>query len=135
KKPLHATTGAVRLLNAHASGTPRLVFELYGQHGLLYDYGVDGGWERGDSLRAAAARWCGAFGWESVSTMGRAGAADPERSGSRVLAGSPPDHAVIRVGSLLFRVEPRHPRNVGLFLDTRALRDDLAERARDGGAR
>src|SRR5690606_17121779 len=37
-----------------------------------------------------------------------------------------PESLVVREGDLAFRVEPRHPRNVGLFLDTRGLRASLA---------
>jgi 23S rRNA (cytosine1962-C5)-methyltransferase len=124
KKPLTGDAEALRLLNASASGTPRLVFELYGKHGILYDYG---GPERirGDSLRAAAARWLDAFGWESVSLLDRASAGDAGRSGSHALAGVPPERLPVREQGLLYRVEPRHPRNVGLFLDTRELRGAL----------
>jgi 23S rRNA (cytosine1962-C5)-methyltransferase len=132
KKPLLPETQALRLLNAHASGTPRLVFELYGQHGILYDYGTEQGTfgenDSRKSLRAAAAQWCSAFGWESVSLLDRARAGEDERSGNHVLAGEPPESLVVRENALRFRVEPRHPRNVGLFLDTRMLRADLHAR-------
>jgi 23S rRNA (cytosine1962-C5)-methyltransferase len=136
KKALRGETQAFRLLNARASGTPRLVFELFGDHGILCDYGTDrGGTERGtgwrDSLRAAAPRWLASFAWKSISLLDRASAGESERSGSHTLAGDPPEELVIREGSLNFRTEPRHPRNVGLFLDTRELRKDLAARAHD----
>jgi 23S rRNA (cytosine1962-C5)-methyltransferase len=124
KKALHGKTGAIRLLNAFASDTPGLVFELYGQHGILYDYGVNsGGW--GDSLQTAASRWLKEYGWESVSLLDRVSAGDTGRSGHHALAGVPPESLVITEHNLRFRVEPQHPRNVGLFLDTRALREAL----------
>ena len=132
KAPLHAEYGAVRLLNASASGTPRLVFELYGQHALLYDYGnaLEGNAEHGmmpggDSLRAAASRWTREYGWESISLLDRSRAGETERAGNFALAGEPPEHAILREEGQPFRVEPRHPRNVGLFLDTRELRHRL----------
>jgi 23S rRNA (cytosine1962-C5)-methyltransferase len=138
KAPLHAACGAVRLLNASASGTPRLVFELYGKHGILYDYGAGledaaGTTRGGDSLRAAASRWVRTFGWESVSLLDRSRAGEAERAGNFALAGEPPENLTIVEDGQPFRVEPRHPRNVGLFLDTRELRRAL--RAGSGGAR
>lgn len=133
KKGLHARTGATRLLNAHASGTPRLAFELFGTHGILYDYGADPGvW--GAALEAAATRWMVEHGWASVSLLDRARAADAARSGHHALAGSAPESLVVTEGTLRFRVEPQHPRNVGLFLDTRVLRSELAT-ANTSGAR
>lgn len=142
KKTLWAENGAVRLLNARVSGTPRRVFELYGKHGILYDYGPESAPESDDrnigkietgALRAAAPRWLDRFGWESVSWLDRASAGDSGRSGNHALAGDPPEEIVIRENGLAFRLEPRHPRNVGLFLDTRPLRRELFETAR--GAR
>jgi 23S rRNA (cytosine1962-C5)-methyltransferase len=122
KNALHGKTGAVRLLNAFASGTPGLVFELFGKHGILYDYGVNAGaW--GDSLRTAASRWVMEYGWESVSVLDRVSAGDAPRSGQQALAGVPPESLTITEHDLHFRVEPQHPRNVGLFLDTRNLRE------------
>jgi 23S rRNA (cytosine1962-C5)-methyltransferase len=137
KAPLHAECGAVRLLNASASKTPRLVFELYGQHAILYDYGDAlenaEGTAGGDSLRAAASRWVRDFGWESISLLDRASAGEAGRAGNFVLAGQPPENLTIVEDGQPFRVEPRHPRNVGLFLDTRELRRLL--RADSHGAR
>lgn len=125
KSGLHRTAGAVRLLNAQASQTPRIVFELYGKHGILFDYGADlGGW--GASLRAAASRWREACGWESVSLHDRTSAGDAGRAGHHALAGEVPEILLLDEGRLRFRLEPRHPRNVGLFLDTRVLRQQLA---------
>ncbi len=141
KAALHAATGAVRLLNAHATGTPRVVCELYGTHALLFNYGTDAGGEEA-SLRAAASRWLEMFGWESVSLHDRASAGDAGRAGHRALAGEAPEELVITEEGLRVRLEPRHPRNVGLFLDTRVLRanlrageDDAQIRAAAGGAR
>jgi 23S rRNA (cytosine1962-C5)-methyltransferase len=145
KAAMHAECGAVRLLNASASGTPRLVFELYGKHAILYDYGnIDGNIGRdavgnangiawGEPLRAAASRWLRDFGWESLSLLDRASAGEATRSGSFAVAGEPPESLTIVEHGQPFRLEPRHPRNVGLFLDTRELRREL--RAGSEGAR
>jgi 23S rRNA (cytosine1962-C5)-methyltransferase len=140
KAALHAECGAARLLNASASGTPRLVFELYGKHGILYDYGDSeksdgnaGETSRGIRLRAAASSWKERFGWESISLVDRASAGDAARSGSFALAGEPPESLTILENGQPFRLELRHPRNVGLFLDTRELRREL--RANSQGAR
>lgn len=124
KKKLRGRVECLRLLNARASGTPRLVFELYGKHGILYDYGNGEDWTR--TLPDAAAAWCAGFGWESVSRLDRTVADEGGRSGNHALTGEPPESLVVREEELSFRLEPRHPRNVGLFLDTRALRGNLA---------
>lgn len=128
KASLLRDTEAVRLLNAEASGIPRLVLELYGKHAVFYDYGS--GLE--SVLRREAAGWLREHGWESVARVDRTVAGDEGRAGNTPLAGAAPDEIVIREGSLRFRLEPQHPRNVGLFLDTRELRRDLEARARGG---
>ncbi len=129
KRSLLKHAGALRLLNAQASGTPRLVFELYGEHGVFYDYGTG----LGESLAKIAPEWRDAFGWSSLSLIDRMVPGDEGRSGNFAIAGKPPEESIIHEGSLRFRIEPRHPRNVGLFLDTRELRTWLHARAR--GAR
>ena len=123
KQALFEETEALRLLNAEASNTPRLVFELYGKHGVLYDYGT------GDEseLRKTAGKWLVEFGWESITLLDRSFAGNDERKDSAVVAGTAPETLVVREGPLQFRVEPQHPRNVGLFLDTRELRRWLRE--------
>src|SRR5690606_10687983 len=88
KKGLRAATESLRLLNAFASGTPRLVFELYGKHAILFDYGQATAW--GDRLPDAARAWCAAFGWESVSRLDRSVPDESGRTGNHVLAGNPP---------------------------------------------
>lgn len=118
-----AQTEAIRLLNARASGIPRLVFELYGRHGILFDYGS--GIDR-DAIHTVAPEWCGEFGWESVSWLDRTVPDEGSRTGNHAVTGTPPEELVAGEGPLRFRLEPRHPRNVGLFLDTRVLRQGLA---------
>jgi 23S rRNA (cytosine1962-C5)-methyltransferase len=127
KHSLWEKTGAIRLLNAEASGTPRIVLELYGKHAVLFDYGTVENTEDNwiESLRQHAPRWMRTFGFESVSRLDRTRAGDSGRSGNDALAGDPPESITIREQALSFRLEPRHPRNVGLFLDTRVLRQDL----------
>lgn len=134
KRVLHDKAGAVRLLNAQASGTPGVVFELYGKHGVLFDYGADLG-AAGAPLRTAASRWREMCGWESVSLHDRTSAGTAGRAGHHALAGVPPETLVIVEDGLRFRLEPRHPRNVGLFLDTRTLRGHLREPRRADAAR
>jgi|GEM_PF-790103 len=145
KSAQHARNGATRLLNSGASGTPRLVFELYGKHGILFDYGHDnpspsapltvlpkeGDPSRKNAVRRMAGEWLQTFGWESLSMLDRASAGDEGRSGNHALAGAPPEELVIEEEGLKVRLEPRHPRNVGLFLDTRVLRRELRDTAQD----
>src|SRR5690606_1392955 len=83
-----------------------------------------------DALRPIASRWLREFGWESVSLLDRASADDAARAGNFALAGEPPESLVILEDGQAFRLEPRHPRNVGLFLDTRELRRRLRAEAR-----
>lgn len=126
KRPLSAETEALRLLNAEASGTPRLVFEVYGKHGVFYDYGTG----LTESLRAAAPGWLETFGWNSISLMDRLIPGEKGRGGNYAVAGEVPEALAINEGPLRFRIESRHPRNVGLFLDTRGLRTWLREHVR-----
>jgi 23S rRNA (cytosine1962-C5)-methyltransferase len=88
---------------------------------VFYDYGSG----QGETLQNGAAEWRERFGWESVSRIDRGVAGDEGRAGNIALAGSAPETLVVREGNLRFRLEPRHPRNVGLFLDTRELRNTL----------
>ncbi len=114
---------AIRLLNSEASGTPGLVFELYGKHGVAYDYGIDIGQE----LQGVAADWLKEFKWKSIVLLDRTRPGEEGRVDSVVAAGTAPEKMEVREGSLRFLVEPQHPRNVGLFLDTRELRTWLRE--------
>lgn len=133
KAALHAQNGVTRLLNSDASGTPRLVFELYGKHGILFDYSsgqTRNGASLENALREVAPGWLQTFGWESLSLLDRTSAGDDGRSGNHALTGEPPEELVIEECGLKVRLEPRHPRNVGLFLDTRTLRRELFDTAR-----
>jgi 23S rRNA (cytosine1962-C5)-methyltransferase len=129
KRALFVATDALRLLNAEASGTPGLVVEIYGGHCVAYDY--DGRW-RG-ILLSAAPEFLTEFGWQSMLLKDRAQAGEQGRGEAVVAAGSAPEKISIREGSLAFKVELHHPRNVGLFLDTRGVREHL--RAHAGGKR
>jgi 23S rRNA (cytosine1962-C5)-methyltransferase len=131
KKAFHAHYGAVRVLNASASGTSRLVLELYGKHAILFDYGMGGGANWVNSLRTAAPGWLKTFGWESLSLLDRTSAGEADRSGNHAIAGETPENLVLIEEGRSFQVEPRHPRNVGLFLDTRVLRAELQAHSRD----
>jgi 23S rRNA (cytosine1962-C5)-methyltransferase len=100
-----------------------LAAELYGPHCLLYDYG---GW----AIPLEEAVSCTErFGWESLLLKDRTQAGEEGREKAAILAGNPPERLQVREGPLRFLVEPQHPRNVGLFLDTRGLRTWLRENA------
>jgi len=129
KHALFADNDAIRLLNAEASDTPRLVFELYGKHAIAYDYGIG----LGKAFQRADPDWLKEFGWESIVLLDRTHSGDDERADAIIAAGIPPEKMEVREGPLLFLVEPQHPRNVGLFLDTRDLRTWLRENS--NGAR
>ncbi len=123
KKALLGETNTIRLLNAGASGTPGLVAELYDAHFIAYDYGIG----LGQDFRVAASQWLREFGWESIVVLDRSQPGDEGRVNSAVAAGKVSDKIIVHEGPLRFWVEPQHPRNVGLFLDTRGLRSWLRE--------
>jgi len=114
----HRVTGAGRLINASLSGIPGLVLEWFGAHGLAYDYGF------GDPelLSIAMRDFAREIGWKSVIRVDRRNAGVETRESNAVLWGETPESVVIEEGPIKFRVELRHPRNPGLFLDTRELR-------------
>src|SRR5690606_31672340 len=102
KRFLHDKAGAVRLLKAQASGTAGVVFELYGKHGVLFDYGADLG-AAGAPLRSDASRWGERCGWETVYLHDRTSAGSAGRAGHHALAGVPPETLVIVEDGLRFR--------------------------------
>ncbi len=126
KRPLLAESDALRLLNGAASGTPGLTAELYGPHLVAYDY--DGSWT--ETLKAAAPDLTREFAWKSLLIKDRSRPGDGDRGKGMTASGNPPESFFVRERELFFKVELGHPRNVGLFLDTRELRTELRGQAR-----
>ena len=123
KAALREYTNAYRLLNGSASGTPGLIVDVFGGYLAAYAYDKVIA-ERCDGLAATFARLTGASG---ISLKDRSAKGEEGREAGRDLFGSVPESAEVREGPLRFRVHPRHPRNVGLFLDTRLLRRTLLD--------
>ena len=119
---LRRDTDAYRLLNGAASGTPGLIVDAFGPYLAVYAYDKDAA-GYGDF----AARLAEVTGAEGITLKDRSAKGDADRDGGKDLFGSVPETAEVREGPLRFRIHPRHPRNVGLFLDTRLLRRHLIE--------
>jgi 23S rRNA (cytosine1962-C5)-methyltransferase len=115
----HAT--AFRLLNGAASGTPGLVVDMFSEYLVVYAYDKDMRSLYGD-FEAELARVTGAKG---IALKDRSEKGEEGREEGRKLFGTVPETTEVREGPLRFRVHLQHPRNVGLFLDTRLLREDL----------
>ncbi len=124
---LRERTDAYRLLNGAASGTPGLIVDAFAASLVVYAYDKETAERYGD-FAAALARITGAQG---IALKDRSAKDEAGREEGRILFGSVPETAVVREGPLLFQVHPRHPRNVGLFLDTRMLRELLTETCGD----
>lgn len=122
---LRARTDAFRLLNGAASGTPGLVVDMFADCAVVYAYSEDLRGRYGD-FPAALAERCGA---KSVALKDRVAKDESGREEGADLLGVSPETVEVREGPLRFVIHPRHPRNVGLFLDTRPLRGILAARA------
>lgn len=142
RSAIRARTQAFRLLNGAASGTPGLAIDLFAGYPVVYLY---------DSLFAslypaladALREVTGAAG---AALIDRAAPDESGREAGGLLYGEVPETVIAEegcpVGSavaegvtgkpLRFEIHLRHPRNVGLFLDTRPLRDRL--RASAAGA-
>ncbi len=119
---LRVRTDAYRLLNGAASGTPGLIIDSFAGHLVAYAYEKDP-WVLQPGFADALAATTGA---QSMALIDRGAKDESGREGGRILFGDVPEKAEVREGPLRFRVHPRHPRNVGLFLDTRRLREWLS---------
>jgi len=115
----HAT--AFRLLNGAASGTPGLIVDMFAEYLVVYAYDKDMRSLYGD-FEEILAKVTGAKG---IALKDRSEKGEEGREEGRKLFGTVPETAEVREGPLRFRVHLQHPRNVGLFLDTRLLREDL----------
>jgi 23S rRNA (cytosine1962-C5)-methyltransferase len=126
REALRGRTTAYRLLNGAASGTPGLIVDAFAGCLVAYAYGKDTVERYGDF----ASRLAKVTGAESIALKDRSAKGEQGRDAGRDLFGIVPESVDVREGLLKFRVHPRHPRNVGLFLDTRLLREALAESCR-----
>jgi 23S rRNA (cytosine1962-C5)-methyltransferase len=126
RAPLRARTDAYRLLNGAASGTPGLIVDVFAGIVIVYAYDKVSDAGYGD----LAALLAGITGAEGVALKDRSARDELGREEGKILFGEVPETAEVREGPLRFRVHPRHPRNVGLFLDTRVLRQALVESCR-----
>ncbi|MEO7425428.1 MAG: class I SAM-dependent methyltransferase [Fibrobacteria bacterium] len=123
RAPLRVLTDAYRLLNGAASGTPGLIVDAFA--GTLIVYAYEKGSEEG--YQELATLLAGVTGVQGIALKDRSARDETGREAGRILSGEVPENALVREGTMRFRVYPRHPRNVGLFLDTRMLRQYLTE--------
>ncbi len=125
---LRERTDAFRLLNGAASGTPGLAVDCFAGHLVVYAYEA-GLAERYRGLAEALRRVTGAA---SAALKDRVSPDESGRDAGGELFGTVPETVTAAEGPLRFAIHLRHPRNVGLFLDTRPLREALL--ATCGGA-
>ncbi len=123
RRELMARTDAFRVLNGAASGVPGLIVDHYAGWLVAYAYAKDTFLLR-PGFAEVLAETTDAKG---LSLIDRGAKDEAGRDDGRMLRGEAPESAEVREGKLRFRVYPRHPRNVGLFLDTRRLREALAD--------
>jgi len=123
RRKLMDRTDAFRLLNGAASGAPGLIVDHFAGWLVAYAYAKEPFLLR-PGYAEVLAETTGAGG---LSLIDRGAKDEAGRDEGRMLLGEAPEAAEVREGTLRFRVYPRHPRNVGLFLDTRKLRESLAE--------
>lgn len=122
REPLRARTDAWRLLNGTASGTPGLIVDHFAGILVAYAYEKDP-WMLRPGFAELLAAETGARG---IALIDRAARGEDGREEGRILHGEVPELLEVREGELRFAIHPRHPRNVGLFLDTRPLREELS---------
>lgn len=118
---LRVRTDAWRLLNGSASGTPGLIVDYFAGCLVAYAYDKEP-WLLRPGFPELLALTVGATG---LALIDRSAKGEAGREEGSVLFGEVPDTLSVREGELRFRIHPRHPRNVGLFLDTRRLRESL----------
>lgn len=130
---LRGRTEAFRLLNGAASGVPGMAVDCFGSHLVVYAYD-EGLVDRYPGLAEALREVTGAAG---AVLIDRTAPDESGREEGRALFGGVPEIVTVAEGPapeaaagsrpLRFGIHLRHPRNVGLFLDTRPLRDRLRE--------
>lgn len=128
---LRGRTEAFRLLNGAASGVPGMAVDVFGGHLVVYAYD-EGLLSLHPGLSEALREVTGAA---SAALIDRSAPDESGREEGGALFGAVPESVTVSespapdaaAGSrpLRFGIHLRHPRNVGLFLDTRPLRDRL----------
>lgn len=123
---LREKTTALRILNGAASGTPGLIVDKFADYLVVYAYDKDLRERYGDFPRDLT-EVCGARG---IALKDRSTKGEEGRDGGRALLGDVPEMVEVREGPFKFLAHLQHPRNVGLFLDTRPLRETLVNHCR-----
>ena len=118
---LRDRTSAFRLLNGAASGTPGLAVDCFAGYLVVYAYEADLA-RRYPGLAEALRRVTGA---EGAALKDRVSPDETGRDAGADFFGTVPETVEAAEGPLRFAIHLRHPRNVGLFLDTRPLREML----------
>jgi 23S rRNA (cytosine1962-C5)-methyltransferase len=115
---LRSTTNSLRIVNGLYSGWPGLVLDLYAEHLVLFAYAPQYRTLSQVEAGSIAAR----VGATSLTLKDRTQPGEAGREGSRLVFGSAPEVIEAEEHGLRYRIELAHPSNVGLFLDTRAVR-------------
>jgi 23S rRNA (cytosine1962-C5)-methyltransferase len=118
------STQAVRLLNGEYSETPGIALDWYAGHLIVFAYHPS----VPEILVGVAEEWVLTLKALSLTLKDRTQKTDVGREKSRVLWGNPPESLWVTEDALRYRIELAHPFNVGLFLDTRLIRRELASR-------
>jgi 23S rRNA (cytosine1962-C5)-methyltransferase len=126
RAPLREKNTAFRVLNGSASGTPGLIVDKFGDFLVVYAYDKDLKERYGD-FAYDLTEVCAARG---IALKDRSTKGEDGREGGRALIGEVPEMVEVREGPFKFMVHLQHPRNVGLFLDTRPLRETLVNHCR-----
>lgn len=122
---LLATTDSLRIVNGLYSGWPGLVLDKYGEHLVLFAYAPQ---YRALSVAESSAI-AAVVGAKSLTLKDRSQPGEAGREGSRLVFGEAPEVIEAVEHGLRYRIELAHPFNVGLFLDTRAVRGWLKTEA------
>ncbi len=120
---VRARTDAFRVLNGVASGVPGLVVDCFSKFVVVYGYAPDLHSRYPDFARHLS-EVCGAQG---ITFKDRIAKDEAGRDTGHDLFGSLPETVIVHEGPLCLEIHLRHPRNVGLFLDTRPLRELLSQ--------
>ena len=130
RSPLFEKTEAFRIVNGAADGFPGLTLDKFGDRYQIQFFGEDLLRNRRDIADAVAQKFAPVclVVKERLSRSGKS----LENPPMEVLVGRPEDSVgVVREGSALFNVDLLDTVNPGLFLDMRAIRLEMGERATD----
>ncbi len=126
RESLRDKTTAFRVMNGAASEVPGLIVDKFADYLVVYAYDKDLREKFGDYPKDLM-EVCSARG---IALKDRSSKNDEGRDGGRALLGDVPETVEVREGLFKFLVHLQHPRNVGLFLDTRSLRENLLAHCR-----